>query len=164
MTAGVGEATPHRTQSLHRQRVQGSATAVVRPMVETLNRLPHRTALPPVSTTALLPARGGALKNDHAVAQGRHPRRASNGVPTLARASETVIAIHAENWRPQLSRATFAVDAELHFHSWTPPVHSMSGTNLRCCFREAKLVCGDDAECSIFRADVANPVAGPRLS
>ena len=52
----------------------------------------------PVITLAM--ARERALENARAIAQGRDPRRASHGVPTFTRASETVIAIHAENWRP----------------------------------------------------------------
>ena len=51
----------------------------------------------PVVTLAM--ARERALANARAIAQGRDPRRASHGVPTFAKASETVIAIHAENWK-----------------------------------------------------------------
>ena len=52
----------------------------------------------PVITLAM--ARERAVENARTVALGRDPRRASNGVPTFAKAAETVIAIHAENWRP----------------------------------------------------------------
>ena len=51
----------------------------------------------PVTTLAM--ARERAVENARSIALGRDPRRASNGVPTFARAAETVIAIHAENWR-----------------------------------------------------------------
>ena len=51
----------------------------------------------PVVTLAM--ARARALENARAIAEGRDPRRAANGVPTFAKASETVISIHAENWR-----------------------------------------------------------------
>ena len=49
----------------------------------------------PVITLAM--ARGRALENARAIAQGRDPRCASNGVPTFARAAEIVLAIHAVN-------------------------------------------------------------------
>ena len=52
----------------------------------------------PVITLAM--ARERALENARAIAQGRDPRRASNGVPTFARAAEIVLAIHAVNWKP----------------------------------------------------------------
>jgi len=52
----------------------------------------------PVITLAM--ARARALENARAIAQGRDPRRASNGVPTFAKAADTVIAIHSENWKP----------------------------------------------------------------
>ena len=52
----------------------------------------------PVITLAM--ARERAVENARSIALGRDPRRASNGVPTFASAAETVIAIHAENWRP----------------------------------------------------------------
>ena len=45
-------------------------------------------------------ARERAVENARAITLGRDPRRASNGVPTFAKAAETVIAIHAQNWRP----------------------------------------------------------------
>ena len=45
-------------------------------------------------------ARERALENARAIALGRDPRRASNGVPTFARAAKTVLAIHAVNWKP----------------------------------------------------------------
>ena len=51
----------------------------------------------PVITLAM--ARERALENARTVALGRDPRRAAHGVPTFAKASETVIAIHAENWK-----------------------------------------------------------------
>ena len=51
----------------------------------------------PVVTLAR--ARELALENARAIAEGRDPRRATNGVPTFAKALETVIAIHAENWK-----------------------------------------------------------------
>ena len=53
----------------------------------------------PVITLAM--ARERAVENARVIAQGGgDPRRASNGVPTFAKASETVIAIHSENWKP----------------------------------------------------------------
>ena len=52
----------------------------------------------PVITLAM--ARERALENARAVAQGRDPRRASNSVPTFAKAAEIVLAIHAVNWKP----------------------------------------------------------------
>ena len=52
----------------------------------------------PVITLAM--ARERAVENARTVALGRDPRCASHGVPTFAKAAETVIAIHAENWRP----------------------------------------------------------------
>ncbi len=52
----------------------------------------------PVITLAM--ARERALENARAIAQGRDPRRASNAVPTFARAAEVVLAIHAVNWKP----------------------------------------------------------------
>ena len=51
----------------------------------------------PVITLAM--ARERALENARAIAEGRDPRRPSNGVPTFAKALETVIAIHAGNWK-----------------------------------------------------------------
>ena len=45
-------------------------------------------------------ARERALESARAIAKGGDPRRASNGVPTFAKAAETVIAIHSENWKP----------------------------------------------------------------
>ena len=45
-------------------------------------------------------ARERALENARAIALGRDPRCASNGVPTFAKATETVLAIHAMNWKP----------------------------------------------------------------
>ena len=51
----------------------------------------------PVITLAM--ARERALENARAIAEGRDPRRRSNGVPTFAKALDTVIGIHAENWR-----------------------------------------------------------------
>ena len=45
-------------------------------------------------------AREQALENARAIAQGRDPRRAAHGVPTFAKAAETVLAIHAVNWKP----------------------------------------------------------------
>ena len=52
----------------------------------------------PVITLAM--ARERALDNARAIAQGRDPRRASNAVPTFAKAAEIVLAIHAVNWKP----------------------------------------------------------------
>ena len=51
----------------------------------------------PVVTLAA--AREKALDNARAVAEGRDPRRRTRRVPTFAQACETVIAIHAENWK-----------------------------------------------------------------
>ncbi len=53
----------------------------------------------PVVTLAM--ARGRALDNARAIAEGRDPRRRSvRTAPTFAEACETVIAIHAGNWKP----------------------------------------------------------------
>ena len=53
----------------------------------------------PVVTLAR--ARDKALENARAIDEGRDPRRrAARGVPTFAEAVETVIAIHAGNWKP----------------------------------------------------------------
>ncbi|MYE81141.1 MAG: DUF4102 domain-containing protein, partial [Gammaproteobacteria bacterium] len=51
----------------------------------------------PVVTLAK--ARERALENARAIEEGRDPRQASTTVPTFAKALETVIAIHAENWK-----------------------------------------------------------------
>ena len=51
----------------------------------------------PVVTLAA--AREKALDNARAVAEGRDPRRRTRRVPTFAQACETVIAMHAENWK-----------------------------------------------------------------
>ena len=51
----------------------------------------------PVVTLAK--ARELALENARAINEGRDPRQTSNSVPTFAKALETVIAIHAENWK-----------------------------------------------------------------
>ena len=46
------------------------------------------------------PARS-ALANARAIAEGRDPRRRMQQVPTFAKANETVVAIHAENWKSE---------------------------------------------------------------
>ncbi|MCY3812725.1 MAG: site-specific integrase [Gammaproteobacteria bacterium] len=51
----------------------------------------------PVVTLAR--ARERALENARVIDEGRDPRQASTTVPTFAKALETVIAIHAENWK-----------------------------------------------------------------
>ena len=51
----------------------------------------------PVVTLAM--ARQRALENARAIAQGQDPRRSATPVPTFAEALETVIAIHAPNWK-----------------------------------------------------------------
>ena len=51
----------------------------------------------PVVTLAA--AREKALDNARTVAEGRDPRRRTRRVPTFAQACETVIAIHAGNWK-----------------------------------------------------------------
>ncbi len=51
----------------------------------------------PVVTLAM--ARGRALENARAIAQGRDPRRSAKAVPTFAEALETVIGIHAPHWK-----------------------------------------------------------------
>ena len=51
----------------------------------------------PVVTLAK--ARERALENARAIEEGRDPRQASSTVPTFAKALETVVAIHAENWK-----------------------------------------------------------------
>ena len=48
---------------------------------------------------SLADARGKALKNRQAVAQGRDPRNIPASVPTFEQAAETVVALHAANWR-----------------------------------------------------------------
>ena len=53
----------------------------------------------PVVTLAM--ARDRALENARAIALGDDPRRsAGRGIPTFADAAETVIAMHAGNWKP----------------------------------------------------------------
>ena len=47
----------------------------------------------------LVAARAKALDNARAVAEGRDPRRRTQHAPTFAQACETVITIHAENWK-----------------------------------------------------------------
>ena len=55
----------------------------------------------PVVTLAM--ARERALENARAIADGRDPRGGSpRSVPTFAKALETVIAIHAQNWKDRL--------------------------------------------------------------
>jgi len=51
----------------------------------------------PVITLAM--ARERALDNARAIARGHDPRRTGKSVPTFAEALETVIAIHAANWK-----------------------------------------------------------------
>ncbi len=51
----------------------------------------------PVVTLAM--ARERALENARAIAQDRDPRRSGKAVPTFAEALETVIGIHAPNWK-----------------------------------------------------------------
>ena len=51
----------------------------------------------PVVTLAM--ARERALENARTVADGRDPRRRVQRAPTFAQACETVIAIHAQNWK-----------------------------------------------------------------
>ncbi|MCY3812390.1 MAG: tyrosine-type recombinase/integrase [Gammaproteobacteria bacterium] len=51
----------------------------------------------PVVTLAM--ARERALGNARTVAEGRDPRRRVQRAPTFAQACETVIAIHAQNWK-----------------------------------------------------------------
>ena len=56
----------------------------------------------PIVTLAM--ARERALENARAIADGRDPRGGSpRGVPTFAQALETVIAIHAQNWKDRSS-------------------------------------------------------------
>ena len=51
----------------------------------------------PIVTLAM--ARERALENARTVAEGRDPRRRAQRAPTFAQACETVIAIHAANWK-----------------------------------------------------------------
>ena len=51
----------------------------------------------PIVTLAM--ARKRALENVRTIAEGHDPRLTSNGVPTFKQAFETVLAIHAENWK-----------------------------------------------------------------
>ena len=60
----------------------------------------------PVVTLAM--ARERALENARAVAEGRDPRRRVQRAPTFAQACETVIAIHAENWKAARTSASGA--------------------------------------------------------
>ena len=53
----------------------------------------------PVVTLAM--ARDRALAVPRAIAEGRDPRRRMQQVPTFAKANETVIAIHVENWKSE---------------------------------------------------------------
>ena len=48
---------------------------------------------------SLATARERALENARTVVEGRDPRRRVQRVPTFAQACETVIAIHAQNWK-----------------------------------------------------------------
>ena len=57
----------------------------------------------PVVTLAM--ARDRALANARAIAEGRDPRRRMQEVPNFAQANETVIAIHAENWKSDRSES-----------------------------------------------------------
>ncbi|MDE0658708.1 MAG: site-specific integrase [Gammaproteobacteria bacterium] len=57
----------------------------------------------PVVTLAM--ARDRALANARAIAEGRDPRRRMQAVPTFAQANETVIAIHAGNWKSDRSES-----------------------------------------------------------
>ena len=57
----------------------------------------------PVVTLAM--ARDRALANARAIAEGRDPRRRMQQVPTFAQANETVIAIHAGNWKSERSES-----------------------------------------------------------
>ena len=57
----------------------------------------------PVVTLAM--ARDRALANARAIAEGRDPRRRFQQVPTFVQANETVIAIHAENWKSERSES-----------------------------------------------------------
>ena len=57
----------------------------------------------PVVTLAM--ARDRALANARAIAEGRDPRRRMQQVPTFAQANETVIAIHAGNWKSDRSES-----------------------------------------------------------
>ena len=60
---------------------------------------PPRVGLGGYPVVTLAAARTKALENARAVAEGRDPRRRTQRAPTFARACETVIAIHAQNWK-----------------------------------------------------------------
>ncbi len=93
----------------------------------------------PVVTLAM--ARERALENARAIADGRDPRGGSpRGVPTFAQALETVIAIHAENWKDR-SRASVTRKSFVIPRPWSRsgPTSSSAGiphrfsTGIACC-------------------------------
>ena len=61
---------------------------------------------------SLAEARAKALTNRRAVAQGMDPR--GGGIPTLAEASEKVIAIHAKNWKGTATETQWRREMSLH--------------------------------------------------
>ncbi len=60
---------------------------------------PANIGLGAYPVVSLATARGKALANAKAIAEGHDPRAGSNRVPTFEQAVETVIAIHAANWK-----------------------------------------------------------------
>ncbi len=62
-----------------------------------INGRPFNMGLGAYPIVTLAEARAKALENRRAVVQGRDPR--GGGVPTFEQATETVIALHAKNWK-----------------------------------------------------------------
>lgn len=60
---------------------------------------PANIGLGAYPVVSLATARSKALANAKAIAEGRDPRAGSNRIPTFEDAVETVIAIHAANWK-----------------------------------------------------------------
>ena len=64
-----------------------------------LHGKPANIGLGAFPVVSLATARNKALANAKAIAEGRDPRAGSNRIPTFEQAVETVIAIHAANWK-----------------------------------------------------------------
>ncbi len=62
-----------------------------------INGKPFNVGLGPYPVVTLAEARAKALENRRAIEKGMDPR--SGGMPTFERAAETVIALHAKNWK-----------------------------------------------------------------
>ena len=74
----------------------------------------------PLVTLAM--ARERALANARALAEGRDPRRRNQHVPTFAQACETVIAIHAGNWKDRVRTE----------HQWRASLRDYAMPRLAC--------------------------------